>query len=115
MSNKLSDMLYPEDKLKNIRLSGNSPCVDCTNMHRYHRGTSIKEEPVDKEKCVGCVKETRYMMDCAAKLRYYEDHDEQTKNLERKDKTLYDRGEKCPETMRDGYMVAYPNGWYHIS
>ena len=68
MANKLYDMLNPEVKLQNKRLSGNDPCIDCVNVHRYHRGTALETEILDKEKCNGCMKKTLYDADCMIKL-----------------------------------------------
>lgn len=42
MANKLYELFHPEVKLQNKRLSGNDPCIDCVNVHRYHRGTALE-------------------------------------------------------------------------
>lgn len=56
MEDKLYDLFHPGVKLQNKRLSGNNPCIDCDNVHRYHRGTALEAEILDKEKCNGCMK-----------------------------------------------------------
>lgn len=111
MANKLYELFHPELKLQNKRLSGNDPCIDCVNIHRYHYGTSLESEPVDAEKCKTCMKKTQYDIECAIKLEWYEDNDERVQDLEQKISDDYDRGVKCPRTMHDGYPVYYPDGW----
>lgn len=111
--NKLYDMLHPENKLINKRLSGNSPCADCKNIHRYTRGTAWEQETIDESKCDSCMDLLNYKTECAIKLSWYEDNDERVNKLERKDRDKYDCGVKCPKTLSDdGYPMLYPNGWF---
>lgn len=111
MANKLYELFHPEEKLKNKRLSGNSPCVDCVNIHRFTRGTAWNCEIVDEEKCKECTKKILYSADCMTKLQWYEDNDERVKNLERKNKYEYDKGVRCPKESSSGYPILYPDGW----
>ena len=112
MSNKLRELFHPEERLKNIRLTGNSPCVDCVNVHRSSRGTAWDYEIVDEQKCKERAQKIFYNADCLRKLQWYEDNDENVKNLERKDKYRYDKGIKCPEESSGGeYPIIYPDGW----
>lgn len=111
MANKLRELFHPEERLKNIRLSGNSPCIDCENVHRLTRGTAWDYEFVDEKKCKECTRKIFYDADCLRKLQWYEDNDENVKNLERKDKYRYDKGVRCPEDHSDGYPILYPDGW----
>lgn len=110
LGNKLYEFFHPEDKLKDIRLSGSSPCVDCVNVHRYNRGTALEEEIVDKEKCNYCIEKLNYDLNCIVKLAWYENNDERLRDVPRKE-GLYDRGVECPETERNGRPVLYPWGW----
>lgn len=111
MANKLYELFHPEIKLQNVRLSGNDPCIDCINVHRYHRGTALESEIIDEEKCKCCMEKTRYEIDCMVKLSWYEDNDEKVCNREKKSNYTYDCGVKCPSTLYDGYPVLYPDGW----
>lgn len=109
---KLNDIFHPEKELINKRLSGNSPCEDCENMHRFTHGTSWMEEPIDPNECSACLKIIKYQADCMVKLAWYEKNDCKVNGLERKDKDRYDCGIKCPQTSNnDGYPILYPNGW----
>lgn len=69
MSYLFYDLFHPEEKLKNKRLSGNSPCVDCPNVHRFTRGTAWLSKLIDKEKCNICAKKIMYDSNCMAKLQ----------------------------------------------
>lgn len=106
-----NNFLYPEEKFKARRLTGNSPCVDCLNMHRYHKGTAIMSEPVDTAKCIGCIDLAMYKTDCITKLSWYEDNDDKVNKLSKKNRYIYDCGVKCPQSTQDGYPITYPNGW----
>lgn len=114
MMTSFNDVFHPEKKLKNKRLTGNSPCIDCPNVHRYHRGTSITEEVIDKDKCDNCIVELNYHMDCMIKLKWYEDNDEKVKDANRKDKYIYDCAVKYPEKMDNESLILYPEGWKDI-
>lgn len=110
--NKLYEMFHPEIKLMDKRLSGNSPCVDCENMHRFTRGTAWEETQINPNRCDFCMDKLLYEIDCMSKLRWYEDNDERVNKLERKDRDKYDCGVKCPKTLSDdGYLILYPDGW----
>lgn len=110
--NKLYEMLHPEIKLMDKRLSGNHPCTDCKNVHRFTRGTAWEERKIDQSKCDACLKTLLYQADCMNKLSWYEDNDERVNKLEQKDEDKYDRGVKCPRTISDrGYPMLYPDGW----
>ena len=111
MANKLYELFHPEVKLQNKRLSGNNPCIDCANVHRYHRGTALETEILDKEKCNGCMKKIQYDVDCMDKLRWYEDNDDRVSNMEQKSRDKYDCGVKCPQYLHNGVPVFYPDGW----
>ena len=111
MANKLYELFHPEVKLQNKRLSGNDPCIDCVNVHRYHRGTALETKILVKEKCNGCMKKIQYDVDCMDKLRWYEDNDEKVSAMEQKDRDIYDCGVKCPEYLHNGIPAFYPDGW----
>ena len=101
----ISKFLDRENNLKSIRLSGNSPCIDCENIHRYNSGTALMAEEVEPEKCEMCTK----------KLAYYERNDPRVKDQKQKSSHIYDRGVICPETLCDGCLVTYPTGWADAS
>lgn len=109
--NGLCEFLAERERLRWERLSDNSPCIDCTNVHRYHRGTSWQEEILDESKCENCIDKLDYERKCMSKLHWYEDNDERLRGAKRKNDDTYDCGVKCPEVLRDGYMVIYPDGW----
>ena len=111
----ISKFLNRENNLKSIRLSGNSPCIDCENIHRYNSGTALMAEEVEPEKCEMCTKKLNYDTDCRMKLAYYERNDPRVKDLEQKSAHIYDRGVICPETLCDGCPVTYPTGWADVS
>ena len=112
MMNNFYELFHPEVKLQNKRLSGNDPCIDCTNIHRYHRGTALEAKILDKEKCKICIKKIQYDIDCMDKLRWYEDNDDKVSKMEKKDKNIYDCGVKCPKYLHGDTPILYPDGWY---
>lgn len=109
--NKLYEILHPEIKLMHKRLTGNDPCTDCENMHRFTRGISWEETPINANRCDSCMDKIFYKIDCMDKLRWYEDNDSRVNTLEQKDTNKYDSGVKCPMSLSKGYPVLYPNGW----
>ena len=106
----ISNFFDRENNLKSTRLSGNSPCIDCENIHRYNRGTALMAEEVEPEKCEMCTKKLNYDADCRMKLAYYERNDPRVKDLEQKSAHIYDRGAICRSSI-SGCTVTYPEGW----
>lgn len=79
------DTFHPEHKLKDKRLTNNSPCNECKTYKEYMQKITygnIAERCYSSlpDSCKSCIKRANYEIDCMNKLRWYEDHDGRLKN-----------------------------------
>lgn len=87
------DKVFPKhiDKLLNVCLSKNSPCNDCEALYHYGKEWGkvphyVEHPPI--EECINCSKLVQYRLQCAEKLKWYEEHDERLneRNYEHNDR-----------------------------